>query len=76
MSAPATRALTASELTPGMLAQFRGCTPDNECYSDCEDAARSTIDDPGEDAAEVEQARAWASKRRWQPDPRQKEASA
>lgn len=53
-------------LNPDQLAQFRGCEPWNECYADCVDAARSTIDAPAtDDLEELADAEAWAATQQW-----------
>jgi hypothetical protein len=66
-----------TELSPDMLAQARGCDPENECYADCCDAARSAIDgdylnmmsdqEKQERETELGEALAWARKQRWVP---------
>lgn len=33
------------DITPDQLVQARGCEPDNPCYWDCVEAARSDLED-------------------------------
>lgn len=64
-----------TELTRDMLAQARGCFPENECYGDCCDAARSEIDgdhldvmsdqEKRERETELREALAWAKTQKW-----------
>lgn len=66
-----------TELTRDMLAQARGCYPENDCYHDCCEAAQSTIDGEYQDMmsdaekrareAELAAALRWAKTRRWVP---------
>lgn len=66
---PPARQLTIDEVTPFMLAIFRGCDETNDCLSDCIEAARWSID-TDQDPHEIAVARKWASGERWLPDPR------
>lgn len=54
-------------LTPGQLAQYRGCEPWNDCYSECCDAAAEVLDRAGEpnDESELAAATAWAATQTW-----------
>ena len=64
-----------TELSRDMLAQFRGCFPENECYGDCCDAAASAIEgeyldmmndrEKQERDTELADALAWAKTQRW-----------
>jgi len=56
--------LTVADLSSDQLAQYRGCDPVNDCYSECcqvacEDIAENA--DPGE----LRQAAAWAATQTW-----------
>lgn len=37
--------ITSEQVTPGMLAQARGCVSWNECWDDCVDAARWALEE-------------------------------
>lgn len=64
-------------LTRDMLAQFRGCDPENECYPDCCDAAQAAITGEyldsmtGQEKArrdeELRNALTWARTQTWVP---------
>lgn len=53
-----------TQLNQDMLAQYRGCSPENECYHDCCDAARYCIDEQL-DAIELDKALKWAKTQNW-----------
>ena len=53
-----------SYLTAGQLAQFRGCVPWNECYSECVQTAQYHIDE-GDDPQELADAAEWAARQNW-----------
>lgn len=66
-----------TELSSDMLAQARGCFPDNDCYWDCCWAAERTLSGEHADLmderqrlereAELREALIWARARRWEP---------
>jgi hypothetical protein len=64
-----------TELSADMLAQARGCFPENECYYDCVEAAGRTINgdyldhmtsaEKEQREAELRNALAWAKTQSW-----------
>jgi hypothetical protein len=58
-------------MTPGQLAQFRGCESWNDCFFDCCGSADMTLTDAREGGpaaiAEVEEATTWAATQTWAP---------